>query len=70
MSTQDPQRLATLPEMAERLRVPRAWLKAEAEAGRIPSLQAGSRILFDPEVVEPMLRARAAQREQEVPDAS
>lgn len=38
--------------MARRLRVPATWLRAEAEAGRIPHLRAGSALLFDPEVVE------------------
>lgn len=38
--------------MARRLRVPSTWLRAEAEAGRIPHLRAGSAFLFDPEVVE------------------
>lgn len=38
--------------MARRLRVPATWLRAEAEAGRIPHLRAGSAILFDPDVVE------------------
>jgi hypothetical protein len=38
--------------MARRLRVPTTWLRAEAEAGRVPHLRAGSALLFDPEVVE------------------
>lgn len=38
--------------MARRLRVPATWLRAEAEAGRMPHLRAGSALLFDPEVVE------------------
>ena len=38
--------------MARQLRVPATWLRAEAEAGRIPHLRAGSALLFDPEVVE------------------
>jgi hypothetical protein len=38
--------------MARRLRVPATWLRAEAEAGRIPHLRAGSALPFDPEVVE------------------
>ncbi len=38
--------------MARRLRVPATWLRAEAEAGRIPHLRAGNALLFDPEVVE------------------
>lgn len=38
--------------MARRLRVPATWLRAEADAGRIPHLRAGSALLFDPETVE------------------
>jgi len=38
--------------MARCLRVPATWLRAEADAGRIPHLRAGSALLFDPEVVE------------------
>lgn len=41
-----------LAEMARLLGVSVAWLRAEAEAGRIPHLRAGSALLFDPEVVE------------------
>lgn len=54
--------------MARRLRVPVAWLKAEADAGRVPSLRAGKAYLFSPEAVEKALVARAAG--QEVPRAS
>ena len=39
-----------------------AWLKAEAEAGRIPCLRAGRRMLFDAEAVETVLIRRAAER--------
>lgn len=38
--------------MARRLRVPATWLRAEADAGRIPHLRAGTALLFDPEIVE------------------
>ncbi|MBX3408125.1 MAG: hypothetical protein KF869_15325 [Phycisphaeraceae bacterium] len=38
--------------MARHLRVPANWLRAEANAGRIPHLRAGSALLFDPEVVK------------------
>ena len=36
-----------------------SWLKAEAEAGRIPCLRAGRRLLFDPLAVDQALLARA-----------
>ena len=45
--------------MARRLRVPLRWLRAEAEAGRIPHVQAERVLLFDPETVERVLLKRA-----------
>ncbi len=45
--------------MARRLRVPVRWLKAEAEAGRLPHVQAERVLLFDPEAVEKVLAERA-----------
>jgi hypothetical protein len=47
--------------LARRLGLPAAWLKAEAKAGRIPSLRAGRRLLFNPEAVERVLLERAAK---------
>jgi len=47
--------------MARRLRIPATWLRAEAEAGRIPHLRAGSALLFDPEVVERIVFERLGQ---------
>ena len=44
--------------MSRRLRVPAKWLRAEAEAGRIPHLRAGSVLLFDPDVVERIILER------------
>jgi hypothetical protein len=46
--------------MARQLRVPVRWLKAEAEAGRIPHVQAERVFLFDPVAVEAVLVDRAA----------
>ena len=43
----------------ERLRVPVRWLRAEAEAGRVPHVQAERVLLFDPETVERVLVERA-----------
>jgi hypothetical protein len=40
-----------------------AWLRAEAEAGRIPCLRAGRRLLFDVQAVEAALIRRAAERQ-------
>jgi hypothetical protein len=45
--------------VARRLRVPVRWLRAEAEAGRIPALRADSQFLCDPEAVEAVLLKRA-----------
>jgi len=50
--------ILTLSRMARRLGVTQRWLKAEAEAGTIPCLKAGSRLLFDADVVAETLRAR------------
>jgi len=51
--------------MARRLRVTVAWLREEADAGRIPCLRAGKRYLFNPEAVEAVLVARAAKGDTE-----
>lgn len=45
--------------MARRLRVHVRWLRAEAEAGRIPHVRAERAILVDPAAVEAALLARA-----------
>ena len=45
--------------MARRLRVPVRWLKAEADAGRVPHVRAERAYLFDPESVERVLVDRA-----------
>lgn len=44
--------------MARRLRVPATWLRAEAEAGRIPHIRAGRALLFDAETVERLILER------------
>jgi excisionase family DNA binding protein len=46
--------------VASRLGVPAAWLRAEAEAGRLPHLRAGRQILVHPDQVEKALLDRAA----------
>jgi hypothetical protein len=53
--------LLPLGPMARRLRVTASWLRAEADAGRVPCLRAGSRYLFAPSVVERVLTERAGQ---------
>ena len=52
-------RLLLAGPMARRLRVPVRWLRAEAEAGRIPHVRAENVLLFDPGTVERVLIARA-----------
>ncbi len=55
-------RLLTLRMLAQRFRsygLTIAWLKAEAEAGRIPCFRAGRRLLFDAAAVEQALIERA-----------
>lgn len=47
--------------MARRLHVPNKWLRAEAEAGRLPCLIAGKQILFNPAIVEPLIIERASR---------
>jgi hypothetical protein len=50
-----------LGELARLLHVPLAWLRAEAEAGRLPHLRAGKALLFDADLVERLLLERARQ---------
>ena len=47
--------------MARLLRIPVRWLRAEAEAGRIPHVKADRVFLFNPETVEQVLLERARQ---------
>jgi hypothetical protein len=46
--------------------VPVRWLKAEAEAGKIPHVKADTVLLFDPNAVERVLLERAAGKSQAV----
>lgn len=62
----DRPRLLPTGPMARRLRVPVRWLRAEAEAGRIPHVKAETVFLFDPETVERVLLERA-QKEMVAP---
>jgi hypothetical protein len=52
--------------LARRLRVPPKWLREEADAGRLPHLRAGAVYLFDPAVVEQIIRARLAEAAEKV----
>lgn len=40
-----------LPELARALRLPAAWLRREAIAGRLPSLEVGRRRMFEMQAV-------------------
>ncbi len=57
--------LLPLARMARRLRVTVAWLRTEADAGRVPCLRAESRYLFAPDAVERTLAERAANGKAE-----
>ena len=48
----------SLNSLARRTGLPRAWLKREAEADRIPNLRIGLRRLFDQAAVEHALASR------------
>lgn len=49
-----------LSETARKLGVPTSWLKAEADAGRIPCLHAGGQTFFNLKAVRRSLLDRAA----------
>lgn len=59
--TYSPPKLLGLGTMARRLRVSTAWLRAEAEADRLPHVKAAQQILFSPDAVERILLKRAEQ---------
>ena len=52
--------LLSLPALAEVLHLPEAWLKGEADAGRIPHLCIGKRYRFNLGAVTRVLASRAA----------
>lgn len=56
-----PESFLPLRRVAVRLGVPAAWLRAEADAGRIPHLRVGRRMLLNPQAVERVLLERAQQ---------
>ena len=57
--TTAPQTFLPLHQAANRLGVPAAWLRNEADAGRVPCLRAGRRVLFNPDTIEAVLLERA-----------
>jgi excisionase family DNA binding protein len=60
--------LLSLPALATALKLPDGWIKAEADAGRIPHLRIGNRYRFNLDAVIRALAERAAER-KEVSDA-
>lgn len=58
--------LLPLSRMANYLYVPRSWLRAEAEAGRIPHLKAGKHFLFDKDTVTALFIKRAQTEIEDV----
>jgi hypothetical protein len=56
-----PDLFVTLVDLAERLKLPRDWLRYEADAGRIPCLRVRGRLRFNPFAVELALAVRATQ---------
>ena len=52
--------LLSLPALALALNLPETWIKAEADAGRIPHLRIGKRYRFNSEAVVRTLAERAA----------
>ncbi len=53
--------LLALTRMSRRAGMPSVDLKALAESGRVPSLRAGDRLLFNPEAVTEALSRLAAE---------
>lgn len=49
----------TVQELARALRLPAAWVKREAQAGRLPCIQVGRRLMFCREDVIQSLSSRA-----------
>jgi len=63
--------LVSLSTAARRLGVPARWLRAEAHAGKIPHLRAGSRVLVNFDALRELLLSRAAARgNEEVTDGA
>ncbi len=58
-------RLLPLTRMAREVGVPSTWLREKAEAGEIPALRAGSRLLFRAELVKEVVYDLAGRSECE-----
>jgi len=68
MSDANPKMFLAMEEMARRAGIPVAWLRREVQAGRIPCLKIGRKLLFNPTLVEQALLdlATATEPKREV----
>jgi len=57
--------LLPLGAMARKAHVPPKWLKEQAEAGNVPHLNAGGKLLFNSEIVERLLMSLASAAEHQ-----
>ncbi len=57
----DETQIVPIGKLADMLRVPRAFLERETRAGRIPSLRAGNRVIYNPAAVRRALAEQAAK---------
>jgi excisionase family DNA binding protein len=57
----------SIEQAAARLGLPVGWLRREAQAGRVPAIKAGRRILLDPQAVERALVERAQEAQPQAP---
>lgn len=58
------EQVVTVRKLSRLTRLPMTWLREEADAGRLPCLRVGRRLLFNPAAVEAALAERAASTEQ------
>lgn len=56
-------KLLTLNQLSERTALPAAWLKREADAGRLPCIRAGRHRMFD---LAAVLKTLAERQDNEV----
>ncbi|MFT4593580.1 MAG: hypothetical protein ACI9JK_001292 [Phycisphaerales bacterium] len=56
--------IVSIDGLSESLQLSKRWLHAEAKAGRIPSLIAGKRRLFNIDAVQQCLAKRAAKNNE------
>ena len=56
----------SLAQLAARLDLPATWLRTEADAGRIPSIRAGRRVVFHVDSVVRALTSKQPTEEAEV----